>query len=161
MTVQGYANNSTWSRGQAWGIHGFANMYFRTQEPRYLDTARRLANYFIDHIPDDGIVPWDFNAPLVPVPRPADSSAAMIAANGLLILSRLETTAAASKKWRDAAIEIINCMTALAWRPSWQSLLANGTVNKPANNFLTGTIYGDYFFIQAGNVLLEMGLAAC
>jgi len=126
-----------------------------------LDTARRLANYFIDHIPDDGIVPWDFNAPLIPAPRPADSSAAMIAANGLLMLSRSETTIAASKKWSDAAIEIINRMTALAWRPTWQSLLANGTVNKPANNSLTGIIYGDYYFIQAGNALLEMGLAAC
>ncbi len=74
MTVQGYANDSTWTRGQAWGIYGFAKsrsylyshpylcltiaVYFHTQEPRYLDTARRLANYFIDHIPDDGIVPW-------------------------------------------------------------------------------------------------------
>ncbi len=68
-------------------------------------------------------------------------------------------------------------MTALAWRPSWQSLLANGTVNKPANNSLTGIVYGesvffvhveladgpagDYYFIQAGNALLDMGLAAC
>jgi len=103
----------------------------------------------------------DFNAPLAPAPRPADSSAAMIAANGLLMLSRLEMTASASKKWSDAAIEIINRMAALAWRPSWQSLLANGTVNKLANNFLTGIIYGDYYFIEAGNALLEMGLAVC
>lgn len=33
-------------------------------------------------------------------------------------------------------------MTALAWRPEWQSLLANGTVNNPALNNLTGIIYG-------------------
>ncbi|KAF8352269.1 Six-hairpin glycosidase-like protein [Amanita rubescens] len=161
LAVQGYSSNSTWSRGQAWGLYGFTKMYFHTQEPRYLDTARRLANYFIENIPDDGIIPWDFNAPLIPAPRPADSSAAMVAANGLLMLSRLETKIAASKKWRDAAIKIINPMIALAWRPSWQSLLANGTVNEPGNNSMTGTVYGDYFFIEAGNALLEMGLAAC
>jgi hypothetical protein len=48
-----------------------------------------MAKYFLDNIPADGIVPWDFNAPLV-LPRPADSSAAMIAANGLLLLAQQE-----------------------------------------------------------------------
>ena len=48
-----------------------------------------MAAYFLDNIPTDGVVPWDFNAPLDP-PRPADSSAAMIAANGLLLLARRE-----------------------------------------------------------------------
>jgi hypothetical protein len=33
-------------------------------------------------------------------------------------------------------------MTALAWRPQWQSLLANGTVNNPELNNLTGIVYG-------------------
>lgn len=33
-------------------------------------------------------------------------------------------------------------MTALAWRPEWQSLLANGTVNNPQLNNLTGIVYG-------------------
>lgn len=64
-------------------------VYRRTQLVRYLVTARRMAGYFLDNIPADGIVPWDFNAPLVP-PRPADSSAAMIAVNGLLLLARQE-----------------------------------------------------------------------
>ena len=64
-------------------------VYRRTQLVRYLDTARCMADYFLNNIPADGIIPWDFNAPLVPAP-PADSSAAMIAANGLLLLAQLE-----------------------------------------------------------------------
>lgn len=64
-------------------------VYRRTRLMRYLITARRMAAYFLDNIPADGIVPWDFNAPLLP-PPPADSSAAMIAANGLLLLARQE-----------------------------------------------------------------------
>lgn len=86
-------------------------MFKHTQNISYLETSRRMAAYFLNTLPDDGIVPWyvtsrfdfsslssnldrienlrDFNAPLVP-PRPADSSAAMIAANGLLLLSQGE-----------------------------------------------------------------------
>ena len=76
-TAQGYSDNSTWSRGQAWGIYGFANSVYpkkisffwglnnsnnvvfnRTGNIEYLVTARRLATYFLNNLPDDGIVPW-------------------------------------------------------------------------------------------------------
>jgi len=160
-TSQGFSDNSTWSRGQSWGLYGYANMYKHTQDPNYLTTARLLANYFLTNLPSDGIVPWDFNAPLIPAPRPADSSAATIAATGLLLLGSLETTAAAGKVWTDAAINLLSHITTLAWRPAWQSLLSNGTVNMPAGNSLTGIVYGDYYYIKAGTDLVTMGLATC
>jgi hypothetical protein len=159
ITSQGYANNSTWSRGQAWGIYGFANMYKHSGNITYLDTAQRLADYFLDNLPSDGVVPWDFNAPLIPAPRPADSSAATIAATGLLLMGTLDK--ANSQKWINAALNLLNSITTLAWRPSWQSLLSNGTVNWPAGNLLTGIVYGDYYYIVAGNNLISMGLAQC
>ncbi|EKM55948.1 glycoside hydrolase family 88 protein [Phanerochaete carnosa HHB-10118-sp] len=165
FTAQGYANNSTWSRGQAWGIYGFANMFKHTQNTSYLETSRRMAAYFINNLPDDGVVPWDFNAPLVP-PRPADSSAAMIAANGLILLSQGELSLSPPNKtgsdfYVDTAIQIIANNTALAWRPSWQSLLANGTVNNPEANNLTGIVYGDYYFVKNANDLVDLGVATC
>jgi hypothetical protein len=159
ITSQGYANNSTWSRGQAWGIYGFANMYKHSGNITYLDTAQRLADYFLDNLPSDGVVPWDFNAPLIPAPRPADSSAATIAATGLLLMGTLDK--ANSQKWINAALNLLGSITTLAWRPSWQSLLSNGTVNWPAGNLLTGIVYGDYYYIVAGNNLISMGLAQC
>ncbi|TFK46016.1 d-4,5 unsaturated-glucuronyl hydrolase-like protein [Heliocybe sulcata] len=166
-TAQGYADNSTWTRGQAWGVYGFANMYRNTQQTRYLDTARQMASYYISQVPSDGIVPWDFNAPLDP-PRPADSSAAMIATVGLLMLSQQEASLSPSNTsgaqyWSDAAIKLLSDNTAFAWKPEWQSLLSNGTVNNPASppNNLTGIIYGDHYFIEAGNQLISMGLANC
>ncbi|KAF9072874.1 glycoside hydrolase family 88 protein [Rhodocollybia butyracea] len=158
-TSQGFSDNSTWSRGQSWAIYGFANMYNHTQNPDFLNTAQRAADYFLDNMPSDGIVPWDFNAPLVPPPRPADSSAATIAANGLLLLAQVDPTQA--DKWTNAALEILRNITSLAWDPSWQSLLSNGTVNWPEDNFLTGITYGDYYYITAANVLVQMGLAEC
>ncbi|KIK54566.1 glycoside hydrolase family 88 protein [Collybiopsis luxurians FD-317 M1] len=156
-TSQGFSDNSTWSRGQAWAIYGFVNMYNHTQNPDFLQTAQRAATYFLDNMPSDGIVP-DFNAPLVPPPRPADSSAATIAANGLLFLSQVDASQA--EKWSSAAVQILSNITTLAWDPSWQSLLSNGTVNWPADNFLTGIVYGDYYYIKAGNTLIEMGTNA-
>ncbi|KAI0255273.1 d-4,5 unsaturated-glucuronyl hydrolase-like protein [Lactifluus subvellereus] len=185
-TVQGYSNSSTWSRGQAWGIYGFANsaqlkalhsthsklltgctVYRRTRLVRYLYTARRMARYFLNNIPADGIIPWDFNAPLVP-PRPADSSAAMIAVNGLLLLAQQEQSLVPANRsgasyYVDAAIKILSDTTSTFWAPTWQSLLSNGTVNNPASppNNLTGIIYGDYYFIKTGNNLAKLGIATC
>ncbi|KAI0713492.1 d-4,5 unsaturated-glucuronyl hydrolase-like protein [Earliella scabrosa] len=163
-TSQGYADNSTWSRGQAWGIYGFAMMHQQTKEYRYLQTARRMANYFISHIPSDGIVPWDFNAPLVPAPRPADSSAAMLAVNGLMLLADEEKSVwnlVGHAYYMGAALKILRDNTKLAWSPTWDSLLSNGTSNNPAGSNLTGVVYGDYYFIKAGNELLSRGLAKC
>jgi hypothetical protein len=85
-------------------------VYSRTHLVRYLDTARHMAEYFLDHIPADGIIPWDFNAPLVP-PRPADSSAALIAANGLLLLAQQEESLSPANRsgasyYVDAAIKV-------------------------------------------------------
>jgi len=164
-TAQGFSNSSTWSRGQAWGIYGFVNMFNRTRDINYLITARRMATYFVDNIPSNGVVPWDFNAPLHP-PRPADSSAATIAADGLLFLANMEKSLVPSNmsgyhRWTKHAIKILGDTTKFAWKPQWQSLLSNGTVNNPKLNNLTGTVYGDYFYVKAGNDLIAMNLAKC
>lgn len=86
-------------------------MYRRTRLVRYLDTARRMADYFLNNIPADEIIPWDFNAPLVPA-RPADTSAAMIAVNGLLLLTKQEQSIAPASQsgvsdYFHAAIKVI------------------------------------------------------
>ncbi|EIW60767.1 d-4,5 unsaturated-glucuronyl hydrolase-like protein [Trametes versicolor FP-101664 SS1] len=162
-TSQGYADNSTWSRGEAWGIYGFANMFKHTRQFDYLQTARKMAKYWITNTPSDGIIPWDFNAPVVP-PRPADSSAATIAASALLLLADQELSIlniTGSVYYTNEVIKMLNANTKLAWRPEWQSLLANGTVNNPVQNNLTGIVYGDYFFIKAGNELVSRGLTRC
>ncbi|KAF9501154.1 hypothetical protein BDN71DRAFT_1501437 [Pleurotus eryngii] len=112
-------------------------VHLRTNFPRYLKTARRLATYFVSNISSDGIVPWDFNAPTIPAPRPADQSAATIAINALLLLSQRELTVGNSTGalfWRKSALSILRDVTNLAWRPEWGSLLSNGTMNLPATD---------------------------
>lgn len=102
LTVQGYADESTWARGQAWGILGFAQSYTWTKDPVLLSTACGLAEYFISRLQTappcvevglkDGrkmgrYVPlWDFDAPVDENDPLRDTSAGMIAANGMIIL---------------------------------------------------------------------------
>lgn len=90
----------------------------------------------------------------------------MAAVNGLILLSQQERSLSppnitGSTYYLNAAIQLLGVNTKLAWRPAWQSLLANGTVNNPEGNNLTGIVYGDYFFVQAGNELVSMGLMSC
>ncbi|KAH8832002.1 glucuronyl hydrolase [Flagelloscypha sp. PMI_526] len=159
QTFQGYSNDSTWSRGQAWGVNGYLDLYDRTKNRTYLDTSVKLANYFLSRMPSDGIVPWDFDAPTVPPPRPADSSAATLASYGFL---RLATAVPNEKrKWQNAALQTVSKIIDLAFNPAWDSLLSNGTVNWPAGNMLTGTVYGDYYFVKVGTELIRQGLAHC
>jgi unsaturated chondroitin disaccharide hydrolase len=113
---QGYSPFSTWTRGQAWIICGYAEQleFLATLPPgafeglgdreailaRFLETARATADFFIEQTPVDGIVYWDTGAPGLArlgdyLSRPADpfnehepvdSSASAIAAQGLLRL---------------------------------------------------------------------------
>lgn len=94
MTHQGYEDHSTWSRGQAWAIMGFAQTYLWTREPAFLETAVGCANMFLSrldafrHHHHHPFVPvWDFDAPQ---PDPAeslrDTSAGVIAANGMVLI---------------------------------------------------------------------------
>ena len=61
QTCQGYSDNSTWSRGQAWAVYGFTMMYRETKDPAYLEAAKNLAGYFLENLPDDLVPLWDFN----------------------------------------------------------------------------------------------------
>jgi len=168
-TAQGYSNDSTWSRGQAWGIYGFATMYNFTRVQPYLDTSRRMADYFVSNLPEAGVPYWDFDAPLSTSPT-YDTSAATIAASGLLFLSSLEAqqspaNTSGAQHWQQAAISLLSSTVQLGWQPGndWDSLLSNGTVNNRADppNNNTGIIYGDYYFIEAGNRLIQLGLVDC
>jgi len=73
QTVQGYADNTAWSRGQAWGLYGYTMMYAKTGEETFLDQALKIADYIMPHLPKDGIPYWDFNAPGTPDAVAVDS----------------------------------------------------------------------------------------
>jgi hypothetical protein len=85
FTHQGCSDESCWSRGQAWGILGFAQTFEWTGNMEFLSTARTLADYFVRRLPADGVPYWDFDAP-VSAECPRDTSAGMVAACGMLLI---------------------------------------------------------------------------
>ena len=109
-TAQGLADDSTWARGQAWGIYGFAEFYSLTGNKAYLETSKKMADWFIEHLPEDGLPFWDFDAPYTPGVTPRDSSAATIAASGLILLE--EQINKTGRKGRRRGHERYNYQTA-------------------------------------------------
>lgn len=86
---QGYAHGSSWTRGQAWALYGFMLSYVHTGREAYLDAAKRVANYFIANISEDGLIPVDFRQPKEPVYY--DDTAAAVASCGLIEVARQVT----------------------------------------------------------------------
>src|SRR5206468_3614074 len=68
VTVQGYADASTWARGQAWGLYGYTMMYRETRKNEYLAQAQRIARFYMNHprLPLDRVPYWDFDDPAIP-----------------------------------------------------------------------------------------------
>lgn len=111
LTNQGYADESCWSRGQAWAITGFAQTYRWTQDGSFMETAKACADYFMKHLPTSGIPPWDFQAPRNE-PQPPDTSAAMIASYGMLLIHEAETAAGRPSAYLKHALRIIQAVCA-------------------------------------------------
>jgi unsaturated chondroitin disaccharide hydrolase len=150
-THQGYSNDSTWSRGEAWAVHGFAMSYRFTRDPQFLTTARTAADYFLSHLPADEVPYWDFNLPST-TGQPRDSSAAAIAASGLVELSTLETDGTRKQRYLDGARDILASLSTPAYLADGttnQATLLHGTQNKPSGSYDTGIMFGDYFFVEA------------
>jgi len=91
LTHQGYADDSAWARGQAWGLYGYTVMYRETHNIIYLEQAKKIAAFIMNHpnLPKDKIPYWDFDAPHQPHAY-RDVSAATVIASALLELSKIE-----------------------------------------------------------------------
>lgn len=154
-THQGYANDSLWSRGQAWAIYGFTMAAEWTGDQALLETAKAAAARYQQEIVPGEIAPWDFALP-DDAPAPPDSSADAIAAGGLLRLAAYTH----DDHYRQLAAERVQTLlnNGLDTRPEAQGLLLHGTQHVPGNYGVdTYTIFGDYFFFEAILNLLNNG----
>lgn len=140
-THQGAADSSTWARGQAWALYGFTEVYSYTQDGGMLDTAKKVADYFVRNLPSDKVPFWDFSKK-----DHKDTSAAAIAAAGLLKLGRYEP------KYTDAANSILDSLKAsyLGASKNLASLLCCACVNVPKDEGVgVGYVVADYYFLEA------------
>lgn len=87
FSLQGWNNGSVWARGQAWAMLGFAHAYEAGGERRYLDAARRAADWYVDNAPPGWVPRYDYNDPDRET-LPYDSCAACIATANLMRLAR-------------------------------------------------------------------------
>lgn len=154
-TYQGYANNSTWGRGQAWAVLSFADVARTTGRSDFIAAAKKVADWFISHTPTDGIPFWDINDPAIPNTY-RDSSAAAIAASGLLNLADYLGKTGAGAPYFAAAEKILTSLTSsayLAEGTKHHGILTHGAANVP--NLVEGRdnslIYGDYYLLHAIN----------
>ena len=141
---QGYAHGSSWTRGQAWGLYGFTLSHIHSKKHEYLDTAVKIADRFVARIPENGFIPVDFDQP--PEPWYEDSTAAAIAACGLIELSKF-----AGEKYRETAETLLRNLVENRCRfdLGCDNILEKCTAAYHDSWHEGAIIYGDYFLTEA------------
>ena len=154
QTAQGYSDDSSWARGQAWGLYGFTMMYRETLDRRYLEQARHIADFICSHpnLPEDGIPYWDFNAPDIPNAL-RDVSAGAIICSALMDLCLLDPTGDAAR-WRDMAEKQLRSLSSPAYlaKPGEQKgfILKHGVGSLPGKSEVDVPLtYADYYYVEA------------
>ncbi|WP_254507576.1 hypothetical protein [Anatilimnocola floriformis] len=145
----GISTETTWARGQAWSVYGFTMTYRETGDVKFLETARKTADWFISHLPEDMVPQADFSSTYTDIAH-KDSSAAAIAASGLLELSTLETDPIRQQKYFTAAGRILESLTSPDYFSAGSDhpgLLLHGARNYPGNN--VSLVFGDYYLLEA------------
>ncbi|HHU41541.1 MAG TPA: glucuronyl hydrolase [Fermentimonas caenicola] len=150
-THQGFSDESTWSRGQIWGVYGFVICYRETGNPVYLEQAIKSAEYVLNHpnYPEDGVPYWDLSADDIPDTY-RDASAGAILASALYELSTFSN----DRDYKSIADNIITTLSGPEYRAelgengdfilmhSVGSLPHNSEVDVPLN-------YADYYYLEA------------
>lgn len=166
-TSQGYSDNSAWSRGQGWAVYGFTVVYRETKEARFLATAQKAADYYINHknLPSDKVAWWDFNAfeeGFTPGQRSnagklvtnyRDASAAALVASALFELSGY-TKGEKGKTYFETAKQIIHSLGSPNYRAkegeNANFILKHSTGAIPQNSEIDVPLtYADYYFVEA------------
>lgn len=145
---QGVEVGSSWTRGQAWALYGFALSYIHTKNETYLGTAKKVANYFIANTPVSGLIPVDFRQPLDCTWE--DSTAAAIAACGMLEIAKY-VNEPESKLYQDAALKMLHALAdkRCNWTENCDHIVEKCTAAYHDKEHEFSIIYGDYYFIEA------------
>ena len=153
-TYQGYDDESSWARGQAWGVYGYTMCYRFTKQHVYLKAAYKIAEFIMSHCPSekDFIPYWDYNAPNIPN-EPRDASAAAITASALLELSGYGDEKRGQKYFRYAEqiLKQLSSETYLAREGENHGFILMHSVGSFPHNSEVDTPlnYADYYYLEA------------
>jgi unsaturated chondroitin disaccharide hydrolase len=156
QTHQGISDDSAWSRGQAWGLYGFTSVYRFTRDEQFLRQAQNIAEFYLNNpnLPDDMVPYFDFDVPNDPdIENFRDSSAAAVAASGLLELAAYVPEPQASR-YREAALDMLRSLASPAYSAETGSngyfLLKHATGRWQANDEVDAALnYADYYYLEA------------
>lgn len=152
-TSQGYSDESSWARGQAWGLYGYTLMYRFTENESYLKLAENIASFILNHtnLPKDKIPYWDFNAPNIPDCQ-RDASAGAIICSALIELSQY-TNSENSKKYLEVAEKQIKTLSTEYLNASGNNanfILKHSVGHMPNNTEVDVPLsYADYYYVEA------------
>lgn len=145
---QGMGVGSSWTRGQAWAVYGFALSYRHTKKEAYLETARKVGRYFANSVPESGFVPVDFcqEESL----DWEDSTAAAIAACGML---EIEQYVEGEEKefFHEAAMKLLTTLAEhrCDWSAETDHIIEKCSSRYQEEHHNYSLIYGDYYFTEA------------
>lgn len=149
-TAQGFADESSWARGQAWGLYGYTVCYRYTKDAKYLEQAQKIANYILTYkgAPKDGIPYWDYNAPKIPN-EPRDVSAAAITASALL-----ELDGYSNESYQSTIDTIMNSLATETYTnkrgENQNFILKNSVGSIPHGHEIDVPLnYADYYYLEA------------
>lgn len=152
-THQGYADESSWARGQAWALYGYTMIYRETKEVEFLNQAEHVANYIMNIAiwPKDYVPVWDFDLK-DDTNEPRDASAAAVIASALYELSTF--TKSNNKPYLDMADKIMNSLSSNKYFSTVGTnkgfLLKHSTGSKPKEDEVdVPLIYADYYYLEA------------
>ena len=152
-THQGYSDNSSWARGQAWALYGYTMIYRETNDPVFLKHAENVANYILNVAkwPEDFVPLWDFDLQDLKK-EPRDASAAAIIASALYELSML--TEQDNKQYLNVANGIMGALSSDSYfnanGENKGFLLKHSTGSKPKNSEVdVPLVYADYYYLEA------------
>jgi len=156
-TKQGYRDDSSWARGQAWGIYGMALCYRHEGRPEYAEAFDRLLAYYLKRLPQDLVPYWDLI--FTEGDEPRDSSSAAIVACGLLEMADLVDDAARAEELRTTARRMVASLIdnyAVKDPSTSNGLVLHGTYSKKSPyNTCRGegvdecVAWGDYYYMEA------------
>ena len=158
-TAQGASDDSTWSRGQAWGMYGPMLTYIYIQDDKALDTFIDAANYYLTYLPEDYVAFWDLSY-TDGDDEPRDSSSAAIAVCAMLeAIKHMDKDDPERRVFVNACNRIMNSLIdnyITKDNPEANGLLLHGTYSKPGNNGIDEmTMWGDYFYMEALHRMLD------
>ncbi|HXX65138.1 MAG TPA: glucuronyl hydrolase [Bacteroidota bacterium] len=148
-TMQGEGDETTWSRGQAWGLYGMVMSYRYTKDERFLKTATRLADYFLSHLKGDHVAPWDFQSKI----DYRDVSATAIATSALFELVMYVKGDTVRSRYQTEAESMLGSLCSASYFTDGKQtscLLDHAVQYLPIHsNVDVPSIFADYYFLEA------------